>query len=211
MKIEYSIESLMRFGISGALFVLLDIIAPMTLLASDILKKINSAHGIILLGVFCLMCGYLLDCLKIHRFNFGYGKAKDVFFMRIALMDGWKRKKQKNGKHEVPFNRTKAYEKAIGSFTKAIQQEKKQSSDIFSLHTKNVMAQKCTAIFYSSIISWPLVAIFSQGQHIKIVLMVIAGCIAIGFRMNYMSWQEQKRIDYLYLDYIERHKDDVFN
>lgn len=211
MKIEYSIESLMRFGISGALFVLLDIIAPMTLLASDILKKLNSAHGIILLGVFCLMCGYLLDCLKIHRFNFGYGKAKDDFLMRIALMDGWERKKQKNGKHEVPFNRTKAYEKAIGSFTKAVQQEKKQSGDIFSLHTKNVMAQKSTAILFLSIFLWIAVLIFAQGQHIKTVLLLIAGWIIIGVRMNYMSWQEQKRIDYLYLDYIKRHKDEVFN
>lgn len=190
MKLELSPITIVRYAIPGCVGVFCLFILPCAFFNVTILMELNTGSGLIFMGVATITLGYLLDIFQVYRFTFGYRKGSREIDKEIAEI----------------LNADIGYSKVY--LSRVANHEEKNEGNICILHTKWIMAQKCTFIFYLSFSIWIVLLTLSVKEVIemshKICLIISLICLILGIRLNQLCVHEQKRMQKSYIDYMKR-------
>lgn len=196
MKFEVSLTTIVRYAIPGFVGIACLFVLPFCVFEPSVLEKLNTGSGIIVVGVSAVTLGYLLDILKVYRLTIGYKRGQIELHNELSK------------RFKIPPAQCKTLLSRVAS------NEEKNDGSISILHSKWVMAQKCTFIFYLTAIVWVLIFVLSLRKivevNIVVCIVIAASCLVVGIRLNHMCRIEQTRIKNAYLDYAVRNQSILF-
>ena len=188
------LPTLVRYGLTGMVAVILFIVLPYVFLEPDIAIKFATPGGISVLVVGGIIVGFLLDALKVYQLSPGYKKTKQQFFNDIASVVNVQS------------------DEAMAFSSRAVQLEKQnEGGNIFFQHSRWVMITTSGTLFsVGGICGCLSVYNFLSSKLIRNCFAVsVAGFISlvIGARLFQTAKQVRKMVNQDYLFFCKENRE----